>query len=465
MIHNPNKRIVPVAIDPKVFSPHDGQRAFLEDSTHRYVAFAGGWGAGKTWAGARKLAKLHLHNAFDERNEATFVKGLIIAPTYALAKAINIPEMRSAFDTMNLRHRWIPDPRRFCFELPDLGTQRRPSEILVRSADAAVNITGFQVGHIWGDEAGRWRRDDVDPTQDALIQADGRLRDPAARLLQMNLTFTHEGDATRVYEDFEEKPKPDHALYRSTTEQNPHMAGFAAMQRTQLTPELAGQYLDGKAISFRGGQVYGAFDALRNVDAELRIDEHVPLQLACDFNIEPGMHAIIGQYFAHADLLTSVHEIHAARMDVRGMIAEFRRLIEREFGRWQWEALQVYGDASGGSKWAGTGESCWDIVSQSLRNAGMPFKLKIHGHNPPVGDRVNVVNCALCGLDGRVRYKIHPRCRRLIDDMKYLKWNQGEIDKSDRKRSHASDADGYRVHYLMPIQRLRTDGGSVSVAS
>jgi len=36
-------------------------------------------------------------------------------------------------------------------------------------------------------------------------------------------------------------------------------------------------------------------------------------------------------------------------------------------------------------------------------------------------------------------------------------------DKRDRRRSHASDADGYRVHYLMPIRRVRTIGDRIGV--
>ena len=68
---------------------------------------------------------------------------------------------------------------------------------------------------------------------------------------------------------------------------------------------------------------------------------------------------------------------------------------------------------------------------------------------------------------GAVRYQVHPRCQRLIDDYRAMRWSAdgSGADKRDRRRSHASDADGYRVHYLMPIRRMRTIFNNNSGAS
>src|SRR5438876_6949725 len=199
-----------------LFHPNSGaQIEFMDDYTHRYCALAGGWFAGKTFAGARKLVDLHLENAFDHRNRPTGVKSAVIAPTYQLANDFDIPELCRAFEVMKLEYEFIADPKRYCFLLPDLGTRREPSEILIRTADAPERITGWTVGAIWGDEAARWKCDRHVPRNDPFIQADARLRDPRARFLQFMVTFTHEGDDTRVYRDFELDPKPDHVLYRA----------------------------------------------------------------------------------------------------------------------------------------------------------------------------------------------------------------------------------------------------------
>jgi hypothetical protein len=459
-------RTITIRDDPHLQSPNaGGQAAFMEDYKHRYCALAGGWFAGKTWAGARKLLDLHLSNAFDAKDRPTFVKSAVIAPTYQLANDFDIPELRRAMTEMNLSFDFIADPKRYCFVLPELGTRAEPSEILIRSADAPERITGWTVGALWGDEAARWKCDAANPLADPFMQADARLRDPRASFLQFLLTFTHEGDDTRVYRDFEREPKPDHCLYRSGTFENPHAQQFGEVQRQQLSADLAAQYLDGRAISTAGQRMYGSFDEPRNLDASLESSRDHPLQLAVDFNIEPGMHAILGQHLSDRDLVTSLAEIHEPRMNVKRMVTALSELLNRDFPDRRADApLQIFGDASGGSAWAGGGESCYDVLYEHLRAAGIAFQMRVPRSNPPVADRVNAVNCALCDATGRVRYKIHPRCVRLIADYRSMRWaTDGSPDKRDRQRSHASDADGYRVHYLLPIRRTQTVGGRVGV--
>jgi hypothetical protein len=173
------------------------------------------------------------------------------------------------------------------------------------------------------------------------------------------------------------------------------------------------------------------------------------------------MHAILGQHLADRDLLTSVYEIHAPRMSVKELVPELAILLRAEPTTMP---LQIFGDASGNSAWAGGGESCYDVLGEHLRAANLPFQLRVPRSNPAVADRVNAVNCALQDATGRVRYKVHPRCEQLITDFRQMRWlPDGSPDKRDRRRSHASDADGYRVHYLMPIRRSQTVGGRVGV--
>jgi hypothetical protein len=455
--------------NPNLHRPNPGaQTEFLNDFSHRYVAFVAGWGGGKTWAGARKLINLHLFNAFDQAGEPTGVKGLAVAPTYQLAMSVMVPELRRAMKEARLANRFLADPRRFCFVLPDLGTKSRPSEILIRSAESPDRIAGFEVGHIWGDEVGRWHQNECDATDDALLQSEGRLRASAARFLQANYTFTHEGDCTSAYRRFEQDraTQPDHALYRGATQDNPLMRDYAADKRRHLSPELAAQYLDGQAVSFRGGAAYGCFDESRNVDPGLTLADALPLHLSIDFNIDPGMHAVLGQHDPASDRLTAVYELHEPRMDLRQMFVTLRDLFERQLGGWRWPQLLVFGDASGSGKWAGSGQSCWDIAHEAMRNAGFPFKLKVPKANPPVADRVNAFNCALRGFDNRARYAVHPRCQLLLRDLKQLRWSDGQVDKSDHRLSHAADAEGYRVHYLLPIRPIRAGGtGSIGFSN
>ena len=70
----------------------------------------------------------------------TGVKSAVIAPTYQLANDFAIPELRRTLDEMGLRYDFIADPKRYCFVLPDLGTRKEPSEILIRTE---TNFAGY----------------------------------------------------------------------------------------------------------------------------------------------------------------------------------------------------------------------------------------------------------------------------------------------------------------------------------
>jgi hypothetical protein len=176
-------------------------------------------------------------------------------------------------------------------------------------------------------------------------------------------TYTNEGDSTRVYREFH-SGRPDHALYRASTRENPAVREFYERQSEMLSEQLRKQYLEGEAISLRGARVYPVFDEDPHVDESLSLTDVLPLHVAVDFNIAPGMHAEIGQYRPDRDLFTVVHEIHEPSLDVRGLSQKLQLLI-RELGGFKFPQLHVFGDASGSARWAGT-----VVLSDSRCGAG-----------------------------------------------------------------------------------------------
>ena len=430
-----------------------GQSRFMRDFSHRYVALEGGWGSGKTWSAARKLLLLHIHNADGGRRK---VQSVAVAPTYPLAKKIVIPELMDACEESGLGPEWRAADNEIVFPKSSLD------RIMIQSAERPDRIAGWEVGAFWGDEAARWKEDRENPRNDPLTQLKGRLRHKHARILQGMFSYTNEGDHTAIYEEFH-KGDPDHALYRASTADNPTVADFHADMLRQLTPELAKQYIEGSAINLRGSHAYGVFDDAVNVDETIELYTGRPLHLSLDFNINPGMHGVIGQHNETADELTAVHELHAPRLDVRGLFDMLRNLIA-SLGGWKWTELHVFGDATGKSEWAGTAESCYDIVLESLKHAGIPYRLRVPAANPAVTDRVNAVNVALLDLQGRAHYRIHPRCIRLINDFRKVHWgDDGKIDKTNSDLTHASDAEGYRIEYIRPVRRPAKVSGRFSV--
>lgn len=452
--------------DPAAFSPWPEQQPFLDDFTVRYCAMAGGWGAGKSRMGSRKHSNLHLYNALDDKDRPTGVPSLIVAPTYQLAQTVNIPQMREALDEMGLSHRFVADPKKFWFELPDLGTRSEPSKIIVRSADAAHLIAGFEVGNVWGDEAARWKwaREGENPLTDAFLQADARLRHPKARFLQFNVTYTNEGEDTRVYTDFEAEPKADHRLHRVSTRANKSLdPAYVQSQLGQLSADLVSQYIDGYAAKLGANLVYYNYDDARNKDDSVELVHGLPLQLAVDFNKTPGMFGTLGQYFPDRDLLTTRHVLHAKGLLIKTMVAQFYFRFGKDFAARRFPVVELFGDVAGRTGNASDGESYWDALCAELTYYKIPFRLRLPTHAPLQVDRANASNSAFQSADGRVRWKIHPDCKELIRDFKHLKWDgRHKIDKQQKELSHASDADTYRCHYLMPIRKIPENTGRVA---
>lgn len=450
-----------------------GQQHFAEDWGHFLVSAEGGWGSGKTWCGGKKLVTLHEHNAFDRFDQPTYAPSLVVAPTYGNAMDFDVPILYDTLNEIGLSYQWhgfgpIQKGRYAgpAIILPDLGTRDKPSLILIRTADIPKRITGFQTPACWCDETARFKTDRLDPQNDAITQIYGRVRWPNATALGIIVmimhTYTNEGDGTRIYEEMR-TGAGDRAVYRIPTSENPLMKDFLRRQAKILTPELQRQYLDGYAAALSGGKVYPKFDYQLHVDANVKLRRDVPLQLSLDFNIIPGMHGTVGQFHKDFDMFTVSHIIHAPRLSVEELVVAFVRLTKEI--NWEWkQPLEVFGDATGGSHWSGTGQSNYDILEEGLKKQKIPYRIRVPKANPLIQDSINTLNCALKDGEGKIHYKIHPRCTILSKDFRQLNTDKfGEIDKTDRKLSHPTDCERYRIWMQRPIRIVRTVGGRVSV--
>jgi hypothetical protein len=194
---------------------------------------------------------------------------------------------------------------------------------------------------------------------------------------------------------------------------------------------------------YGGGRLYHNFSAA-NVDpaaAVLRRD--LPLQTAWDFNVDPGMHVLIGQYDNRPDMFNVAGEIFGDRMNVVGACQALRQWLEsnagwRPGGKFPWPELHVFGDATGQTGNVITSESCYDMVRKMLTLWRIPHRCRIPAANGPVRERIDTVNEALCDVEGRVHAKISPTCTRLIADFREMRSDvNGLEDKHDHALSHA----------------------------
>lgn len=433
-----------------------GQLGFFNDWRHFLVALEGGWSSGKTFAGARKLRNLHVYNSYDSEGNLTGVPSAIIAPTLGNASDYDIPEMKRALAEADIKFELKMNGSidgeyaAPVFLLPELSTNDSPSVIIVRTGDDPGKITGWQVGALWGDEAARWKQSYDDPMQDVFMQAIGRVRHPRAKLCQAMLTYTNEGDGTRIFDEMS-KGLSDRALYRASTKSNPTMADFYERQKLLLPLALQKQYLDGEAVNLRQGKVYGNYNSAMIRD-DLVYDRNLPVQVAIDFNINPGMHAEIGQFYPATQEITTLYEIHGPGMNVIQATIEIADWYKKNNAT---GPIQIYGDVSGNARSVTDGKTSYQVMFNYLDQAGISYVLCCGTKAPAISDRVNAVNNIMLDVNSKTRYFISRKCAKLLDDYKKLKYtNKGEIDKSNSELSHASDADGYRIVKLCPIRRI-----------
>jgi hypothetical protein len=109
--------------------------------------------------------------------------------------------------------------------------------------------------------------------------------------------------------------------------------------------------------------------------------------------------------------------------------------------------VKVFGDASGGHSSTVTGTSDYQFIRKFFaRHRMLRGTVAAAVSNPPVRDRINLVNGRLKNANGVRRLFVDQKCRQMIKDFEEVcyKPDSGQIDKErDSARTHLSDALGY----------------------
>jgi hypothetical protein len=211
------------------------------------------------------------------------------------------------------------------------------------------------------------------------------------------------------------------------------------------------------------GRTYSGYtDANLDPTVTLRLDQ--PVFATFDFNVNPGMHAEIGQSDTRADRIIFRHEIHGPRMKTPACAkAVADKLKEIGGGTFRFPKLIIYGDRSGRTENTQTTQDDYALIARTLRENGVQsIEFQVPSANPPVKARVSAMNDALTDGAGVHRVLVHPDCKRLVYDLENVEDDaDGLPDKGDTDISHASDAAGYAVHKIRPVIKRQMVGGNV----
>lgn len=249
--------------------------------------------------------------------------------------------------------------------------------------------------------------------------------------------------------------------------------------RNEMDPVIFAQEYEGSFVNFMG-RAYYQFNLEKNASRRFEYDPGLPLIFCFDFNIAPGVCAIVqeqstmtkqeeakwrGEHPGKGLLPKStvvIGEVHIPKGSNTVLVCN--RLIQ-DWGHHE-GAVYLYGDATGGNsgsaKLAG---SDWDIIKRELHVAFPGMKMRVGKQNPRERARVNAVNSRFKSANGKHRLFIDPenapRTAEDFDGVRVVEGGTGEIDKKDLELTHLSDAVGYYVERKFPVRKRRTSVVSV----
>ncbi len=411
------------------YEPLPSQVAF-HASEARIKGFSGPIGSGKSAALCHEAIKLAYSNPGRS--------GLVGAPTYPMLKDATQQALFDILDSNRL-------PYDFNKAENVLKMQETGSRILFRALDEFERLRGTNLAWFGLDEL-------TYVPEAAWLRLEGRLRDPKAGRLCGFAAWTPKG-YDWVYQRFIAEPKPGYEVIRAEPNENRFLLG----KTSDFYERLKGSYDEkfyrqealGQYVQMRGGRVYHTFDRKDHL-ADLKPDQYRPLLWALDFNVDP-MSSIVAQICRGR--VTVLDEIVLRHATTEEACEQFHK----SFGRHQ-GGIVVYGDASGNSTHT-TGGSDFQIIREFFRsNGNTSVQYKVPRSNPPIRDRVSLMNAKLRPASGDIQLMVDPRCKELIKDLEQVAYKEDSnlIDKErDRARTHLSDALGYLIwQECSPTQKI-----------
>lgn len=420
--------------------PH--QEEFVFDLDHRFVAFVGGYGTGKTEALCYKAIYLAAVNYGKE--------GALMSPTLGMSNRNVIPKLKQLLDDLT-----IPYKHKKAAGEIHLRFGKYTSVIHLLAAENYERLRGMNLAWVGVDEI-----DTITPKSliySAWEQIQARLRaGDEDGFEQAFCVSTPEGYGF-LYEWFEgeknervldsiplEEPfiYHDRKMYQVSTYDNYTLKpSYIESIKQNYPSNLINAYLNGRFVNLTGSPVYVNFE--RNLNSTGMgphdFSENHAIFIGMDFNIN-AMSAVIAMV-DNTGVAHVVDEIYGVK-NTRAMIEEIRR-------RYGMRKIVVCPDAS-----------CVKQSSNSdttdaylLRSAG--FELKYNGNNPRIQDRINTVNWMFCNAKGQRKLLINTKkCPVTTAALLQQVYDEktGQPDKSRHEQDGPMDALGYFICQIFPMQ-------------
>ena len=433
--------------------PH--QQRFLDllfaDGT-RNAGLIGGYGCGKTVAGTRAAIALAHYNPG--------LPGLYACLDYPLLIDAIIPVFEAELFRLGFIHgvHYNLDHRQVCTFFTARDGNGQCSKVLFRPVDGARNLRKIiSSSYAWAikDESGLY----ADETHRKI---DERVRHGEARKPVIGDVTTPEGLGP-LYDQYVTAPRKRAAsagvvgkllddepnrLVRGRTYDNPHLdPTYVDRLLERYDPHLVRAYLEGEFVPMFEGRCF-RFDEHEHVHPDALYDEHLPICMAWDFNVNP-MSVTLNHY--HQGMLWTFDEIVLKSSHTEDVCHEFlAKYGDHPAG------LRIYGDAGGRSRSTKARWTDYDIIRDQLGH--LPnYQEHVPTHNPSQRESINTVNALLRNGHGVVSYAIAPTCVETIKSLLTTVYDDnGQIYKGEDSYEHLTDGLRYMAWGIAPIdQTLR----------
>lgn len=404
---------------------YPAQHDFISDLNPGHVLFQGGLGSGKSAAGARKAVLLHALN-----NQSW---GACYAPTFSDIGRYIIPNIQQVCKENGIECEHFNRSKQFDFN--HLLLFGRP--IVLVSAEAVTSISGYECAWSWADEAARIQ-DHPNPVLNPWIQMGARNRHNKAKLRQFFYTSTSEGTGTALYKRFFSEKRPDHRVYIGKTTDNPWVTHQQLSDYLSNIPEsLIPAYLNGETVDYTQDRCFPNFGK-ENIK-EFVYEEGGTWRIGCDFNIDNMSWTLAYQ---KGEIIHVVEE-HIIEKDAQVEVM-VKQIAERNWLNRQ--PLHIHGDRSGGRN-RQTGLTDQITTVNAIQSRGVyvvPHFLS--GANPPVRDRINIMNTRIKNAEGVRRFFVDPSCKNLIKQFHSVARDANGAYAKDKLRDpHALESISYSV--------------------
>jgi terminase large subunit-like protein len=198
---------------------------------------------------------------------------------------------------------------------------------------------------------------------------------------------------------------------------------------------------------------------------DVRFEPAVPLIWSLDFNVDPMSMLLMQRVGDQVNVLEEIvvrsneNTTEAACRIFAEHATPYAAISGRIYGALQ---VHIYGDASGSQRRTAATDTDWNLIRAFFRHfhkGTIEISCRFANINPLVRDRINCVNARLRNTSGQPQLFISPGCKELIRDFEEVCFKvdstgapTNELNKSDRKRTHMSDALGYYISQVFPLR-------------